>query len=231
MAVTKFITQAKARKRVSEALLLRHTERIIRPTKNDVELLERYGNGPSYQPGTRYLGGDGYNPYLEIEAGGDHSALLRAQQRHRDWQWHCEQVDGWLEARFDGARYDRATFEDELAASFGRISAASQAVELSEDDLLASLPDNREKTADLIRLPDQIPNTDQSEAAMRAMRSIWPKGVPSVKKTSEVTRRVNVWIGKQPRGNVPVERVSAETIARLLGRKGRGWEIRRPTSA
>jgi hypothetical protein len=111
VAQSKFITRKEAWERVSKALLSRFSEHIRPPTKTENELLEEFGGGPIYQPGTRYLGGAGYNPYAEIEAGEDYPALLRAQQCYRDWKWHSDQVDGWLSAHgFEGRKFGGAAF-------------------------------------------------------------------------------------------------------------------------
>jgi hypothetical protein len=213
------ITRREAWERVSEALLSQLTEHIAPPTRTDRELLQAYGAGPIYQPGTRCLSGQGYHPFAEIEAGEDYCALLRAQRRSRDWQWHCERVDSWLD-RFKGNKFDRAEFEEAFRRSFNAISQVSYAVDPAET-LLASLPNKREPTAAVIHLPDKIPNTDQSSAAAQALKSLWPNGVPSNKRTSDVHRQVNQWIKKQPRNLAPVNEVSVETVARLLGRRGR----------
>ncbi len=221
MSDRKFITRAKAHQRVSEALLSQLSERITRPTRGDIELLRSYGFGPSYQSGTRYLGGEGYDPFAEIEAGDHYPALQRAQRRHRDWEWHSEKVDDWLNARFAGGRYDRAAFETEFAAQFGTLATGLPGNASTEEVLVASMPDQREATPDLIQLPDKIPNTEPCEAAAKAIRFLWPKGVPSNKKTSEVARSVNAWIGKKTRNEISVNNVSRETVDRLLGRRGR----------
>jgi hypothetical protein len=221
MTDRKFITRAKARQRVSEALLSQLSELITCPTSGDIELLRTYGFGPSYQPGTRYLGGEGYDPFVEIEAGEHYPALQRAQRRHRDWEWHSERVDDWINARFAGGRYDRLAFETEFAACFGQCLAAPLEADLSVEGLLASLPDNREPDSVLIHLPAKIPDTDPSNAAASAIHFLWPNGVPSNKKSAEVARSVNIWLSKQPRSLAPVAKVSLETIARLLGRRGK----------
>jgi len=115
----KFITRSEAFERVGKALRSELSEHIRPPTKTENDLLEEFGHGPLYQPGTRFLGGAGYNPFAEIEQGEDHAAVQDAQRRHRDWQWHREQADDWLTARgFIGKRFDRAAFEKAFDACF-----------------------------------------------------------------------------------------------------------------
>jgi hypothetical protein len=216
---TKMITRKEAQERVGEALRRRHD--IARPTRADRELLQSYGYGPTYEPGTRYLAGAGYDPLSETEAGIHYPRLQRAQRRHREWQWHCQEVDRWLSAYFAGKAIDRVAFEIAFAAQFGTPATGLPGDASTEEVLLASMPDEREATPDLIQLPDKIPNTEPCEAAAKAIRFLWPKGVPSDKKTSEVARSVNAWIGKKLRNEISVNNVSRETVDRLLGRRGR----------
>jgi hypothetical protein len=119
MAADKFITRSEAFERVSKALRSQHSEHIRPPTKTENELLEEFGHGPIYQPGTRFLGGAGYTPFAEIEQGENYTAVQDAQRRHRDWKWHGEQVDDWLSARgFNGKHFDRAAFEKAFDTCF-----------------------------------------------------------------------------------------------------------------
>jgi hypothetical protein len=219
LANTTMIARKEARERVGEALRRQHD--IVRPTRADRELLQSYGYGPTYEPGTRYLAGAGYDPFSETEAGIHYPRLQRAQRRHRDWRWHCEEVDRWLSAHFTGKAIDRSAFETALAAQFGTLAPGLPGDASTEEILLASMPDEREATPSLIRLPDKTPDTEPSEAAAKAIRYLWPNGIPSNKKTSEVARSVNAWIGKKSRSEVAVVNVSQETIGRLLGRRGR----------
>jgi hypothetical protein len=219
LANTTMIARKEARERVGEALRRQHD--IVRPTRADRELLQSYGYGPTYEPGTRYLAGAGYDPFSETEAGIHYPRLQRAQRRHRDWRWHCEEVDRWLSAHFTGKAIDRSAFETALAAQFGTLAPGLPGDASTEEILLASMPDEREATPSLIRLPDKIPDTEPSEPAAKAIRFLWPKGVPSDKKTSDVARLVNAWISKKLRSEVSVTNVSRETVGRLLGRGGK----------
>jgi len=233
-----FIPRKEAWERVSVALLSRLSEHIRPTTRTEKKLLDEYGYGPTYQPGTRYLAGAGYNPFAEIEQGEDHAAVQDAQRRYRDWRWHSQQVDDWLGARgFDGRKFEREGFETEFAKCFiSAITAGSTRGPLQEaplsagracnsasdssEALLAALPDNRELTAELIRLPKDEPRSEVSAAAWKAMNFFWPGGgVPSNLRTAAVHAKVNAWIKKQPRNTVSVEKVSRETVERLLGRR------------
>jgi hypothetical protein len=119
MAADKFITRSQAFARVSKALLSQLSEHIRPPTKRENELLEEFGHGPVYQPGTRFLGGAGYNPFAKIEQGEDYAAVQDAQRRHRDWKWHGEKVDDWLSARgFNGKHFDLTAFEKAFDTCF-----------------------------------------------------------------------------------------------------------------
>jgi hypothetical protein len=133
MLENSFISRTEAFERVSDARLAELSDPIRPPTQADIELLEEYGEGPTYQPGTRFLGGDGYDPFAEISAGDNHRALLQAQQRCRDWKWHSERVEDWLAAyRFVGKKFERAAFEKAFAACF------SSGTELEHDRTIAS---------------------------------------------------------------------------------------------
>ena len=84
--------------------------------------MEEFGHGPVYQPGTRFLGGAGYNPFAMIEQGEDYAAVQDAQRRHRDWKWHGEKVDDWLSARgFNGKHFDLTAFEKAFDTCFAAV--------------------------------------------------------------------------------------------------------------
>ena len=222
MPESKFVSRKEARERISSAMLSCSSEHIRPPTRRDRELLAQYGIGPTYQPGTRYLSGVGYNPFIESIAGPDLPALLRAQSRHRDWQWHRDRVEDVVRGFFQGRRCDRAEFEAAFARfDPGRNTIRARPRASAEEVLLDLLPDLRGSDVPLIPLPDKndVPNTEPSNAAWHAMQAIWPKGIAADKKTSEITIAINRWIKKQPRNLVARERVSAETVRRLLGRR------------
>jgi hypothetical protein len=81
------------------------------------------------------------------------------------------------------------------------------------------LPNLRSQAAELTRLGDDEPTSDQSSAAWKAIIFIWPRGVPSNEKTALIHREVNKWIKKQPRNIISVESVSRETVLCVLGRR------------
>src|SRR6266849_8911859 len=135
MTQNKFIARKEAWQRVSKALLSQLSEHIRPPTQTENELLEEFGPGPIYQPGTRYLGGAGYNPFAEIEQGEAYAAVQDAQRRYRDWKWHCERVDGWLNARdFNGKKLDRAAFDKAFAACFAQPNETASTSEARAKD-------------------------------------------------------------------------------------------------
>lgn len=72
-----------------------------------------------------------------------------------------------------------------------------------------------------IKLPNEAPGRNESptRAAWIVMRKRWPDGVPKDKKTTEISRLVNIEIKKLSRENYPFSEVSVETVARLLNRK------------
>jgi hypothetical protein len=133
------IARKEARERVSEALRRQLSEDVTRPTRTDRKLLQSYGYGPTYEPGTRYLAGAGYDPFSETEAGTHYPRLLRAQQRDRDWRWHCEEVDCLLGAHFTGRAIDRLAFETAFATQFGTFAAGLPGDASTEEILLASM--------------------------------------------------------------------------------------------
>ena len=63
-------------------------------------------------------------------------------------------------------------------------------------------------------------NSPQSRAAFEAMKLCWPRGVPSDRPTASILRAVNLTIkAKLSRKDYPFVIVSAEVIAKLLGRR------------
>ncbi len=71
----------------------------------------------------------------------------------------------------------------------------------------------------LITITKIAPKTKKSEAAWNAINKLWLEGPPMNLATSDIVRKVNNWILKQPRERYPFSEVSRETIARLLNRK------------
>jgi hypothetical protein len=115
----------------------------------------------------------------------------------------------------------RAAFERWLsygAPQTTEASASPLALALAEEKL-SLLPDKREASAPVIRLPEQEPIRDESAAAHKALNFCFPDGVPSNLRSSALLRLVNDWISKQPRGLVPPNKVSIEVINRLLRRR------------
>jgi hypothetical protein len=74
-------------------------------------------------------------------------------------------------------------------------------------------------TSRVIQLPDQEPSGPNVRAAWKAMKVLWPEGVPSDLGSSVILRRVNLFIKKQPPNTIDVNEVTRDSVRRLLGRK------------
>jgi hypothetical protein len=86
----------------------------------------------------------------------------------------------------------------------------------SEDDDEQQPTDN---TVPRITVAETQPKAPKTSAAWHAIKKRWPEGPPTNLSTADIHQRVNKWIEKQPRSVYPFEKVSRETIARLLHRK------------
>jgi hypothetical protein len=115
----------------------------------------------------------------------------------------------------DEAGYERPTFwSTRLEGSDQPADDAAQIV-----DALKQTDSPTDAIVPKIVIAKEEPKSKKSNAAWRAINSLWHDGPLETRQTADILRQVNKWISKQPRTKYPFTEVSREVVARLLGRK------------